>query len=213
MKRTATTIAVLIGAFLVPTLVPASADAQIDAAAGFNKPTRQLEASFTTALSSRINSKNGCYPRARQLVKILGKGKAVGEVASAKNVGSGREVGVVYVLRNGTSCNGVKFSLRYKKVVYVLDSLKGEIRIVGRKRKGPDPAVVANRGPLRNVTLVTRGQRITQPNNRVRLEAKCPGRTLPLGGGFESNPALRSRTARASTRTPSSASAPSAAST
>ncbi|MBA2546362.1 MAG: hypothetical protein H0V15_05710, partial [Solirubrobacterales bacterium] len=45
-------------------------------------------------------------------------------------------------------------------------------------------------GPLRNVSLVTRGTRITQPNNRVRLEAKCPGRTFPLGGGFVSNPAL-----------------------
>lgn len=188
MKRTATTIAVLVGVLLVP----AGAEAQqIEVDAGFNQPTRRLEASFTAALTARINSNNGCYPRVPQLVKKLDKRKAVGEIRSAKNLGSARVVGIVYVLRKGTSCNGVQFSLRFKKVVYLLDSLKGEIRIVGRKRKGPDPAVVANRGPLRSVRLVTRNQKITQPNNRVRLEAKCPGKTLPIGGGMVPSPGLQ----------------------
>jgi len=188
MKRTATTIAVLVGVLLVPT--GAEAATTDNDVAGFNGPTRRLEASFTTALTARINGKSGCYPSVRKLVQIFSKRKkTIGAVSSAKNVGSAREPGVVYVLRNGTSCNGITASLRDRNVTYVLDSIKGEIKILGGK-KGKDPAIAHNRGPLRNVSLVTRGTRITQPNNRVRLEAKCPGRTFPLGGGFVSNPAL-----------------------
>lgn len=187
MKRTATAIAVLIGVLLVPT--GAEAATTDNDVAGFNAPTRRLEASFTTGLTARINSRSGCYPSARKLVQIFKKRKkTIGAVSSAKNVGSAREPDVVYVLTNGTSCNGIKASLRHRNVTYVLDSIKGEIKILGRK--GKDPAIAHNRGPLRNVSLVTRNQRITKPNDRWRLEAKCPGQTFPMGGGLV-NPALK----------------------
>ncbi len=115
MKRTATTIAAMIGVFLITGLVPAGAGAATtdNDVAGFNGPTRRLEATFTTALTARVNSKSGCYPSVSKLVQIFRKKKkTIGAVSSAKSVGSAREPGVVYVLRNGTSCNGIKTSLR-----------------------------------------------------------------------------------------------------
>lgn len=164
-------------------LLAAPAGAQELGEAGFNRPTRALERSFSAALTARVESKNGCYPREKRLVKVLkSRQGARVNAAVARGVRSGKEKGVVYVLKKGSNCNGVKFTYRFKKVIYLLDSLKGEIRIVGRKLKNRSKAI--NRGPLRGVRVATRTFQMNVPNRRIRLEVKCPKKTYPVGGGL-----------------------------
>lgn len=158
--------------------------------AGHNAPTRALEKSFSISLSARINSKKGCYPSERKLARMLAK-KGKLRTGIAGGPGSARERNVVYVLRKGTTCNGVRLALRPKrKIVYVMDSLKGEIRVLGRKRKGKDPAIAGNKGPLRDLFLASRTVRMKKPNRRIRHDIRCPGRTFPLGGGMVSTPGV-----------------------
>jgi hypothetical protein len=157
--------------------------------AGHNPQTKKLEAAFTVALSQRINSGDGCYPAPPGLAAAVRSGASLrtGVAARLKAV---RRRGIVYVVRKGTSCNGVRFALRYKRVVYVLDSLRGEVRVIGRKRSRRDPAIAGNRGPLRRLRIATRTFALTTPDRRERLDVRCPRKTFPLGGGSVSSPGL-----------------------
>ncbi len=185
MKRTgAITTATAAFGVVAATLFAAPAQSQELGEAGFNAPTRALERSFSVALTARVESKSGCYPSPPRLVPILeSKKEGAGvEAATAGSFKSGKEKGIVYVLRKGTTCNGVKMSLRFKNVIYLLDSLKGEIRVVGRKAK--DKSAAINAGPLRNIGVVTKNVQMNVPNKRIRLETKCPKNTYPIGGGL-----------------------------
>ncbi len=157
--------------------------------AGHNPPTRMLERAFTIALTARIGSADGCYPSPPALAELIreqgGMATKVGKGAS-----SAKSRNVVYVLRSGSSCNGVRFGLRFKKALYVLDSTRGEVRVVGRRSKTADPAVIANRGPLRGVKLIQQSFTNATPNRRVRYLDGCPARTFPLGGGMYATPGV-----------------------
>ena len=59
-------------------------------------------------------------------------------------------------------------------------------RAAARRRE----ALLANRGPTRALRLVTRTFLLTAADRRERLEVRCPGGTLPLGGGLSSSPGL-----------------------
>ena len=109
-----------------------------------------------------------------------------------RRVTSGRKPGVVYVVTSRTSCNGVTLALRFKDVVYKLDSLVGEIAVVGRKASRRD-IIIGNRGPTRGDQDRDPQLPPDQPDRRQRLETSCPGRTYPMGGGMITCPALGAR--------------------
>jgi hypothetical protein len=153
--------------------------------AGFNPATRKLEASFTIALSERINSSDGCYPAPNALAKTLAA-RGGFKTATTKVLSGVRRPDVVYLLRKGSNCNGVKMALRHRRTTYRLDSVVGEIRIVGANRL-PE-LIKQNRGPLRSLRLVTNTFKMTVPHRRDRLETTCPGKSYPLGGGFTTSP-------------------------
>jgi hypothetical protein len=165
---------------------PASAFAD---GAGHNPPTRKLEAAFTVALSERVESEDACYPAPPRLAAAIRAGAGLRTGVAAK-LGSARRQDVVYVIVRGTSCNGVRLALRHRTDLYALDSLRGEVRVIGRSDAQRDASVVGNRGPLRALRLVTRTYQLTTPNRRDRLEVRCPGKTFPIGGGLVSSPGL-----------------------
>lgn len=173
---------------LILALLACPASALADGA-GHNPPTRKLEAAFTVALSERVASANSCYPGPTRLAKVIRmrEGLRTGVAANLKSV---RRTDVVYVISAGTSCNGVRIAIRNGKALYALDSLKGEVRVVGRSEAERDASVVGNRGPLRALRLATRTYLMTAPDRRDRLEVHCPGKTFPLGGGMVSSPGL-----------------------
>jgi hypothetical protein len=182
MKRAGSLIVVAIGLLISPASVPADGG-------GFNPATRKLETAFTIALSARINSKDGCYPAAQELANILAKQGGF-RTGVSKNTKKIRRRAIVYVVRKGSSCNGVRMALRYKKnILYVLDSVSGDIRVIGGKG-GPDPTIKQNRGPLRSLRMVTANIKMSVPHRRDRLEVMCPGKTYPLGGGMVTSPGL-----------------------
>jgi hypothetical protein len=184
MKRTLPLITVLI-VFL------ACSDGALGAGfGGHNPPTRKLEAAFSTALSARVASKDGCYPAPPRLAKLIHKRRGF-STGVAGGIGSARVSGTVYVIRRGTSCGNARMALR-QGAVFLLDSTRGEIKVLGRRAalQRKQAARRGNRGPLRAVKLVTKTSRLTTPHRRLRFEALCPGRSFPLGGGFFGTPAL-----------------------
>jgi hypothetical protein len=176
---------------ILATLVASPASALADGA-GHNAPTKKLEAAFTIALTERINSSDGCYPAPRRLAKVLSEkgGFKAGVAARAKSIS---RRGILYVVRAGSSCNGVRMALRVlrlgRNLLYVLDSVQGSIKVIG-KRRGPDPRIAQNRGPLRALTLVEKTFEMAVPHRRDRLVVRCPGETFPLGGGMVTSPPL-----------------------
>ena len=184
MKRTLPLISVIV-ALLV------CADGALAASFGGHNPaTRKLEAAFSTALSARVDSKNGCYPAPSRLAKLIRKRRGFG-TGVAGGVGSARVQGLVYVLRSGSSCNNARMVLR-QGAVFLLDSTRGEIKVLGRRAALARRAAArrGNRGPLRALRIVTKTSRLTKPHRRQRFEAPCPGKTFPLGGGVSSSPGL-----------------------
>jgi hypothetical protein len=184
MKRTLPLISALVALLVV-------SDGGLAAGFGGHNPqTRKLEAAFSTALSARIDSKNGCYPAPPQLAKLIRKRRGFG-TGVAGGIGSARVQGLVYVLRRGSSCNNVRMVLR-QGAVFLLDSTRGEIKVLGRRAALARRAAAArgNRGPLRAVRVVTKTSRLATTHRRVRFEARCPGRTSPLGGGVSTSPGL-----------------------
>src|SRR5688572_19194149 len=106
---------ILLTALLV---LPASA---LGDGAGFNPATKRLEAAFTTALSQRIESSNGCYPPEASMAKAL-----PGKTAVTKSLKGVKRRNVVYVLKGASNCNNVRMAIRDRKALYQLDSQIGE---------------------------------------------------------------------------------------
>ena len=177
-RRSLPLIALLVALLVLP--ASASAGGQ-----GHNGPTRKLEASFTIVLRDRVSSNTACYKKPSALAKLIRKKKGLKTGVAAKSAPKG---GRIYVLKKGTNCNKVRMAFRQGRDVYILDSGVGEIRLVGKNR-GENTAKL-NRGPLRALTVAGKSFGVNSPNRRLRFEAKCPGKTYPLGGGMVTSPGL-----------------------
>jgi hypothetical protein len=171
----------LIALLIALLALPASASA---GGQGFNPATRKLEAAFTIVLRDRVSSNTACYRSPSGLAKLIKKEKGAKTGVAAK---SAPKPGILYVLKRGTSCNVVRMALDLGGL-YILDSGRGEIRLVGKNR-GENTAKL-NRGPLRALTLATKTFNVRSPNRRLRFETICPGKSYPLGGGIVSNPGI-----------------------
>lgn len=169
---------------LTTALLASPASALADGA-GFNPATKKLESAFTIALSERINSANGCYPRESRLAKVL---KRVGKTAVTGGLKGAKKRNVIYILAGATKCNNVRMALRDKKSLYQLDSKIGEIKVIGANRV---PQLIRqNRGPLRSLKLATKTFRMNVPHRRDRMDVRCPGGRYPLGGGIVASPSV-----------------------
>lgn len=181
MRRT---ICTTIGAITALALLAVPTGALADGA-GHNPATRKLEAGFTAALSLRVGSADGCYPAPPALAKAIAKEKKL-KTLVASNLKAVKRQGAVYVVRSGTTCNNVRLSLRDKSGLYVLDSTQGEIRVVGgaANRARERQLAIANRGPLRGLSLRTKSVNLSVANRRDRLDVECAGKSYPIGGGI-----------------------------
>ena len=179
MRRALPMVAIL-GAFLV---CVASAFA---VKAGYNGPTRKIEAAFKIAQYERAGDPDGCYPAPARLVAILRKktNLRVGVTASFKTV---HVPDVVYVIRQGATCDRLRLALRAKAGLWVLNSVSGEIHPQGKSLRPQEER--GGKGPLRALTLATKTLRLTKPDEAQRGVVLCPGKTYPLGGGMTSSPA------------------------
>jgi hypothetical protein len=156
---------------------------------GHNPPTRKLEAAFKVAGGLRV-ARNGCYPPPRQLAAGITR-YAHPEADVAGGLKSVDRPGVVYVLRRSAHCGRVRFALRDRGKIYILDTAGGEVFVHGRDRdRLGDEARRGGRGPLRELTLVTRDFLLTRPDRAKRLEVVCPKGKFPLGGGMIATPSL-----------------------
>jgi hypothetical protein len=170
-----------IGALLAALLaLPISASASRP---GYSHPTRQLEAAFKIALHERVASADGCYPSPAALATAIRRG-ANPRTRVATHLRSVRRTEIVYVLRHGTSCGGVRLAFRYKRGVFILNSKQGTVVKKGRHRGGTPGRV----GRLRDLTVATRTFRLTTTDHAQRLTVRCPHGTSPLGGGMTTTP-------------------------
>lgn len=178
MRRALPTIAIF-GAFLV---CAASAPAE---KAGYNGPTRKLEAAFKIAQYHRAGDPEGCYPAPARLVAILRR-KTNLRVGVANSFKSVHRPDIVYVIRQDASCDRLRMVVLAKAGLWVLNSVSGDIHPQG---KGLAPADErGGRGPLRALTMATKTLRLTKPDEAQRGVVLCPGKTYPLGGGMTSSP-------------------------
>jgi hypothetical protein len=179
MRRAAFTIS-LISLLVAILVVTASA---LAAKAGFNLPTKRLEAAYKIALRERRFSEDGCYPPAPALAKALQKGTGH-KAGVARGTGALHNLNEVYVLRQGASCDHLRMALRAAGGTYVLDSVSGTIRILGRK--GVSTPGVAR--PITGFVTVTQSFRLSKPDSVERGQAICPDGKFPLGGGMITSP-------------------------
>jgi hypothetical protein len=185
--RSARPTAALIAALVA--LLVCSESAFAVRSGGHNPPTRKLEAAFKVAGGLRV-ARNGCYPPPRQLAVGISL-YAHPEADVAGGLKSVDRPGVVYVLRRSASCGHVRFALRDRGKIYILDTAGGEVYVHGRERdRLGDEARRGGRGPLRELTLVTRDFLLTRPDRAKRLEVLCPKGKFPLGGGMIVTPSL-----------------------
>jgi hypothetical protein len=181
LRRTLPLLTILLIALLA---APASAPA-IESGAGHNKPTADLEDAFKNALYLRSVSKDGCYPPPNELAARIRKLNPRLKVRVVRDVRQVRRRGVVYVLRRGASCEGIRMALRTKKGVYILDSVTGNIRFHGKHGPKTHPG---QSGPARQVRLVSSSFTLHAPDQVERLTALCPRRSYPLGGAMIASP-------------------------
>jgi hypothetical protein len=179
MRRTVFSITLV---FVLATALVVTANS-FGARAGFNLPTKRLEAAYKIALHERRFNPDGCYPAPPQLARAIHEGtkRKVGVAANTKHLGT---LNQVYVVRQGTSCEQLRMALRAAGGIYVLDSRQGRIRIQGRK--GAATPGLARR--LSNLVMVNRTFEVTKADSAPRLEAICPGGRFPVGGGMSTSP-------------------------
>jgi len=155
---------------------------------GHNQPTNRLEGAFKIALYWRSQDPQGCYlSPARLAAEIRKKGNLKAGVAPNDN--AVHRPGVVFVIRQGTSCNHLRMALRARQGLYVLDTDVGPVRLKGRGGQSLE-SQIGGRGPLRALTYSTKSFRMGKPDVPDRFDLRCPGKTFPLGGGATSNPPL-----------------------
>jgi hypothetical protein len=182
-RRTTALIAALVA------LLVCSESAFAVRSGGHNPPTRKLEAAFKVAGGLRV-ARNGCYPPPRQLAAGITRW-AHPEADVAGGLKAVDRPGVVYVLRRSAHCGRVRLALRDRGKIYILDTAGGEVYVHGRERdRLGDEARRGARGPLRELTLVTRDFLLTRPDRAKRLEVSCPEGKFPLGGGMIVTPSL-----------------------
>jgi hypothetical protein len=150
--------------------------------AGFNLPTKRLEAAYKIALRERRFSQDGCYPSAPALAKAISKGTGR-KTGVARGPGSLGHLNQVYVLKNAT-CDHLRMALRAAGGTYVMDSVSGTIRILGHK----GVATPGSAKPITGFSMVTKDFRLSKPDSVLRGEAICPGGKFPLGGGMITAP-------------------------
>src|SRR5256885_2339774 len=145
MRRTLPLIAILLIALLA-----CSGSAQARGGGGHNPSTKKLEDAFKIALYVRSVSEDGCYPPPARLAKAIAKTKRGLRVSVARDQLSISRRDVVFVLKQGSTCNHIRMALLSSTGLYVLNSAQGNIRVQGRHR-GPrtDPG---KSGPARAVT-------------------------------------------------------------
>jgi hypothetical protein len=179
MRRTMPIVLVLAG-LLVGT---SSADAARQG--GHNAPTRKLELAFKVLNTIRVGSENGCYPPASRSAGVIRR-KAHEASAVTRGFGGVRSDGMVYVLRGLTNCNRVVVALRTGHKVFVLNSLRGPVYVLG-SRQNQEPQA-GGTGPLRDVSVISKGFRLRLSHEIKRMQVICPKGTNPLGGGMGSFP-------------------------
>jgi hypothetical protein len=181
MRRHLALITILLIAVLT---VPATASAR--GGAGHNPATKKLEDAFKIALYVRSVSTDGCYPPAPRLAKLIGQTKRGLKVGVARTAESIHRRDVVFVLRQGSSCNKVMMALRASSGLYVLNSAQGTIRVQGR---GGPRIMPGKPGPPRGIRIISKTFRMSAPDQLTRHEVICPGNTSPIGGGMIADPA------------------------
>ncbi len=157
--------------------------------AGFDGPSRALEAAFKVALLERRETSDGCYPAPNALAKALAEGTDL-RVAVIANQRSIKKRGIAYVVSGRTACNRAYLALLGKRGLYVLDSDEGPIYVVGadgRRLRGKD-AIIGGAGPLRSLQLVSKTTTLTLGDEVQRQTVSCPGGTFPMGGGMFGTP-------------------------
>ena len=164
MRQVLPTIAIF-GAFL---LCSASAPAE---KAGYNAPTRKLEAAFKIAQYHRAGDPEGCYPGPSRLVGILRR-KTNLRVGVANNFKSVHRPDIVYVIKQGASCDRLRMAV-LAKLLWILNSVSGDIHPQG---KGLAPADErGGRGPLRALTLATKTSSADQDRRGPAGRGPLPG--------------------------------------
>ncbi len=153
--------------------------------AGYNEPTRKIEAAFKVAQYHRAGDPDGCYPAPSRMVAILRK-ETNFKVGSTRSFNSVSTPGIVYVIRGGATCDRLRLAFLAKAGLWVLNSVSGEIHPRGKSLRPQEERGGA--GPLRALTLATKTLRLTEPDEAQRGVVLCPGKTYPLGGGMIGSP-------------------------
>jgi hypothetical protein len=179
--RSIPVLAVLVGLLVWPAGAPAVRSG------GHNAPTRKLEAAFKVAGGKRAASEDGCYPAPRPMAAAVRR-YAHPDADVAPDLGSVDREDVVYVIRRGSSCDRVLFALRHGGRVFILDTAGGEVFERGQRDREGEESRRGGRGPLRDLTLITRSYTFDQPDKARRLLVRCPHASFPLGGGMTSAP-------------------------
>jgi hypothetical protein len=155
---------------------------------GFNAPSDKLEVSFKLALWVRAGDPEGCFPTPDRLVPLIRQSQHLraGVAASQEAV---HRSGLVYVIKEGTTCDRLRMALRAPDGLYILDSDEGPVQPPGLARKRNLLGGVRDLG---DPIVVSKAFRMQGPNETQRLSVTCPGSSAPLGGGMISNPPLGS---------------------
>jgi hypothetical protein len=177
-NRILATIATLAG------VLACGGTAQAGIHGGFDKPSEKLEIVFKIAGFHRAADPKGCFPRPRELVRIVRKEEHL-KIGVAKGDGAVHRMGKVFVIKRGTSCNSLRLAILARNGLYILDSDHGPVQPPGSGRKRNTRGHV---GKLSHPIVVSKSFKLTGPNETQRTTVNCPGRTAPLGGGMITSP-------------------------
>jgi hypothetical protein len=183
MRRALPLAAVLIG-LLACTASASAATAVTSVTAGFNPATKKLEAAYKVALRERRFNAQDCYPAPAPLAKGIASATG-GKVSTAQSPKQANKSGIVYILKAGATCDHLSMALRDGKLLYILDSVKGSIRALGKAESKGTPGL---NKPVRRFSLTSKTFMVSQPDEVSRGEALCPRGTQPLGGGMTVTP-------------------------
>jgi hypothetical protein len=164
---------------------PTSVPVERAGGAGFNLPTKRLEAAYKVSLQARRFSPDGCYPDPGTLARKISQDTG-NKAGTSRGFGGLHRLNQVYVVTGQTNCEKLVMALRAPGGVYVLDSVEGTIRIRGHK----GAATPGLAQPLRSTVLISKTFQTTKADTTQRFETLCPGGRYPVGGGMKSSPSL-----------------------
>ncbi len=160
--------------------------------AGHNAPTRALEAAFKIAQFERAHSSDGCYPAPKPLAEEI-QAETGRRTGVARSYGKVRRSGVIFVIERRASCDHVNLALRARGDLWILDSTAGTVGKPGGGEDNTRDRAEGGKGPLRALRMVSKTIGLDKTDEVLRGEARCPGRSFPLGGGLTpSTPPLAS---------------------